>query len=109
MQWMSLIAGTATTKLSKSLLSSAQKAFHSITGQSPEKQSFQNLIASIDKAEGRDLETGVHLSELKLNPDELNLILKLREIAAANGKGTFNVNIHGAARQIETESLELVS
>ena len=99
MQLMSTLFGTAGTKLGKMVLNELKESLVD--------NKFVDILKDSSATAENGINQDINLADLDLSPEELNQVLKLRELAIEQGQNLIQIDLKDQSFQMDVHSLDL--
>lgn len=105
MQFMNTLVGTAATRVGKVLLNQVRKSLTNLTNESKSINNFTNILNHSENSNSASKE--IHLADLDLSPEELKMIIKLRELALNQGQGFIEFELKNQNFEMDVETMDI--
>lgn len=105
MQFMNTLVGTAATRVGKAVFNQVRKSLEGLTSESKALDGFSNVLNRSGRSTRASQE--INLADIDLSPEELNMVMKLREIALNQGQDFIEFELQNQNFKMDVETMDM--
>lgn len=105
MQLLNTLVGTAATRLGKAVLNGVSKSIKNLTKESSALEGFSDLLNR--QANSTNASKELNLADMELSPQELSMVLRLRENALNQGQDFIQFELHNHNFSMDVETMDM--